>query len=63
MFDLNRLYEWTLVNEESFRGVVDNVLDSNIVVSQLEPQSRDYFSFRTNALGKGMNTFISPSIG
>ena len=32
-------------------GVAANVLDSNIVVSEFEPQSRYYVRYRTNTLG------------
>ena len=40
-------------------GVVANVLDCD-VVSEFELQSCDYIHFRTNTLGKGMNSLIPP---
>ena len=45
------------------RGVVANVLDCDIVVSEFELLSRYYVHFRTNALGKGMNFTYLPVIG
>ena len=36
-------------------GIVANVLDCYIVVSEFELQSRYYVHFRTNTLQKGMN--------
>ena len=36
-------------------GVVANVLDSNIVVSEFKLQSLYYIYLRTNTLGKGMD--------
>ena len=38
-----------------YRGVMVKKLDSGIVVSEFELQSRNYVHFRTNTLGKGMN--------
>ena len=38
-------------------------LDSGIVVHEFEPQSRYYVYFRTNTLGKGMNSLILPYTG
>ena len=38
-------------------SVVVNVLDSHIVVSELELYSRYCIHFRTNALRKGMNPY------
>ena len=38
-------------------------LDSRIVVSEFELQSRYYVHFRTNTIGKGMKPLILPSIG
>ena len=35
-----------------------NILDCDIVVNQYKIQSRYYFQFRTNILGKGMNFII-----
>ena len=37
-------------------------MDCNIVSSEFEHQSHYYVHFWTNTLGKGMNSFISPSI-
>ena len=38
--------------------LVAKVLDSNIVVSKLEPRSRQYVPLRNNILGKDMNLHI-----
>ena len=38
-------------------------MDTWIVVSEFEPQSRYYANFRTNTLRKGMKTFIGVSNG
>ena len=38
-------------------------LDCGIVVNEFELQSRYYFHYWTNALGKSMNPLILPSIG
>ena len=40
----------------SYSGVVGNALDSNIVVSEFEFQSRYYF--RTHTRGKDVNSLI-----
>ena len=45
----------------SLRGVVDNVLDCDIIVSHFKFQSGYYFHFRTNILVKDMNPFMSSS--
>ena len=42
---------------------VANVLDSDIVVSEFELQSRYYVQFRINTLGKCMNPFIPSAMG
>ena len=42
------------------RGVVANVLDCDIVVSEFKLPSRNYVCFRTNTLGKVMNPFNVP---
>ena len=39
------------------------VLDSGILVSEFEVQSRYYIHFRTNTFGKGMNPLILPAMG
>ena len=44
-------------------GVVANVWDCDIVVSEFELQSHDYTHFRANTLGKDMNPVILRSIG
>ena len=36
-----------------------NILDSDIFISEFELESRNYVHFRTNALGKGMNPFMT----
>ena len=38
------------------RGVVANVLDCNIVINEFELQSCYYIDFRTNTLGKDINS-------
>ena len=38
-----------------------NVLDCSLKVSEFEFQSRYYVHFRTNPLGKGMNSVIPPA--
>ena len=38
-------------------------MDSRIVVSEFEFQSRYYVHFGTNTLGKGMNPIILPAMG
>ena len=42
------------------RGVMVKAMDCGIVVSEFVLQSRYYVHFRTNTLGKGMNTLILP---
>ena len=44
-------------------GAEANVLNCNMVVSVFETQLCYYIYFRTDTLGKGMNTFISPNNG
>ena len=39
-----------------------NLLDSNIITNKLELQSWHYIHFRTNILGKGMNSCFSPTM-
>ena len=48
----------TLSGNEIKRGVLANMLDYDIVVSEFELQSHCYIHFQTNTLGKGMNTLI-----
>ena len=38
-------------------------MDREIVVSEFEPQSRNYVHFRINTLGNGMNSLILPAMG
>ena len=44
-------------------GEANKVLNGNIVVSEFELKSRYYVHFRTNTLGKGMNTLILQTMG
>ena len=46
--------------EGSLRGVMANVLNCNIVVSEFELKSRYYVLYWTNTLGKPL---ISPAMG
>ena len=41
-------------------SIVANVLDSNIVASEFEHQSRYYIHFQTNTLRKGINLLFIP---
>ena len=41
-------------------GVVDNVLDCNIIIQEFNLQSHYYAHFWTNTFGKGMNSLIFP---
>ena len=45
------------------RVVMVKAQGCGIVVSEFELQSRDYVPFRTNTLGKGMNSLIQPANG
>ena len=45
------------------RGVVANVLDYDIVVSEIEHQSLSNVYFQTNTLGKGVYILIPPAMG
>ena len=45
------------------RGVMVNAMGCGIVVCEFELQSRNYFHFRTNTPGKGMNPLILPAMG
>ena len=53
----NILYQW-----KSLQGVVANILDSDIVVSELEIWSRYYVHFRTNTFLKDMNSLCPPAL-
>ena len=44
-------------------GLVANVLDSDIVVSEFELQPLYYVHFRTYTLGKFINPFILSAMG
>ena len=53
-----------MINEGGNRcDAVANVLDSDILVSEFELQSRYYVHFRTNTLGQSWNLPILPSYG
>ena len=56
MLFLELVMEWG-----SPRGLVANVLDDNIVVSEFEVQSYYYVHVQTNTLGKGINFLIPPT--
>ena len=43
-------------------GVVVNMMDCNIILSEFELQSQDYVHFQTNSFGKGMNLVIPTSM-
>ena len=45
------------------RGVMVKAMDCGIVESNFELQSRYYIHFRTNTLGKDMNSLILPAMG
>ena len=45
------------------RGVMVKAMDCGIVVREFVLQSRYYVHFRTNTLGKGMNSLILPAMG
>ena len=45
------------------RSVMVKAMDSGIVVSEFDLQSRYYVHFRANTLGKGMNPLILQAIG
>ena len=53
------LYRWHTVK----RGVVANVLDCDILVSEFELQLHHNIHFRTNTLEKGMNPIIPVAMG
>ena len=44
-------------------GVIVKAMDSGIIVSEFELQSRYYIYFRANTFGKGMNPLILPTMG
>ena len=45
------------------RGVVANVLDYDIIVSEFKLHSRDYIHFWANTLGEGRNLSPTPGYG
>ena len=45
------------------RWVMVKALHCEIVVSEFVLQSRYYFHFRANTIGKGMNPLILPAMG
>ena len=51
------------INQGCLRGVVANVLNCDIVVSEFKLQSRYYVHLRTNILGKDMNSFLPSAMG
>ena len=51
-------YVYTEIFVMTARGMVDNVLDYNIIVNKLEHPSCYYVHFRTNTLKKGINLRI-----
>ena len=50
------------INEGCPRGVLVKPLDYRIVLSDFELQSCYYMHFRTNTLGKGIDTLVLPSM-
>ena len=48
--------------ERSPCGLVDNVLDCDIVISEIKLHLYYYVNFWTNTFGKGVK-FISPALG
>ena len=44
-------------------GVVANVMDCNLIVSEFELQLFYYIHYRTNTLGKYMNSIVPPTMG
>ena len=49
--------------ELKFYNFIELTMDCGIVVSEFVLQSRYYVHFRTNTLGKGMNTLTLPAMG
>ena len=49
--------------QRSFSGVVANLLDCGIVVSEFELQSHYYIHFRTDALAKVRTPFLPEGMG
>ena len=43
-------------------GLMVKAMDSGIVESEIELQSRYYIHFQTNTLGEGMNPLILPAM-
>ena len=61
VFDDGDIYRYDILNRVGPRGLVANVSDYNIVVSEFELQSRYYVHFRTIPLGKVL-TSLSPKL-
>ena len=61
-FSLYSSLSLSIKEERSSCGVVANVLDCDIVVSEFELQSRYYIPFQTNTLGKDINTLILSAV-
>ena len=57
MSNKNVHLEWSQ-GLKNLHGVVDNVLDCDIVEHEFELQSHNYIQFQTNALGKYMKSRI-----
>ena len=49
-------------NGENANGLVANMLDYDIIVSEFELQSRYYIHFETHTLRRGMRPFILPTM-
>ena len=57
---LKKIISNTAVN---FSGVVANILDFDILVSEFEFQMRYYVHFRNDTLEEGFSLLILPTIG
>ena len=57
------IYIYISLLKWSPNGIVVNVLHCNIVVSEVEFQSRHYIHFWNNTFGTGMNLLILPAMG
>ena len=55
--------EHVCVLSGSLYGIVVDILECNMVVSEFELQPRYYVYFQTNTLGKGMNLLIQSVLG
>ena len=52
-----------IIYKGSYHGVVANIFDCDIGVSEFKPHSHYYIHFWTNTLGKAMNPHIPSVIG